>query len=60
MTTIALAAPAPRNPRQVVERLLAEVARDFPLRYTERPADAVERLLAEVTAEYPVKMETVR
>lgn len=60
MSAIATAAPAPRNPRQIINRLLAEVARDYPLRYTENPAAAVERLIAEVANQYPAGVEVAR
>jgi hypothetical protein len=57
MAALATAAPAPRNPRQIVERLIAEVARDYPLTYTEDPAAAVDRLLTMVAVEYPAGVE---
>lgn len=60
MSALATAAPAPRNPRQIIERLLSEVARDYPLRYDEDPAATVERLLVEVATAYPAGVEVAR
>jgi hypothetical protein len=60
MPALATAAPAPRNPRQIIDRLIAEVAREYPLRYTEDPAAAVDRLLTEVVVEYPAGVEVAR
>lgn len=47
-----IAAPAP-DPSDIVDQLLAEIERDFPLAYTEDPTDAVKRLISEVSEVHP-------